>query len=899
MSGTALATKLYIHPPGARTIARERLLARLDEVLHHRFTLISAPAGFGKTTVVSNWVASRKPCVAWLSLDPADSDPARFFTYLIAAWQTVIPDMGKGVMPLLQSAQPPSPVDLVTTLVNELVALPDAAILVLDDYHAVTSPVIDEAMSLFIDHLPPQVHLVMTTREDPPFPLSRWRARGQLVELRAADLRFTPDEASAFLNGMMVLDLSTADIAALEDRTEGWIAGLQLAALSLRGQENTSRFIHDFTGSHRFVMDYLVDEVLRQQSPAVQDFLCRTSMLDQLCGSLCDAVLAIPAGSGQDTLEYLDRANLFLVPLDNTRQWFRYHHLFADLLRQRLRQGPAEDIAVLHRRASTWHEQHGDTTNAIRHALAAGDFSRAGDLIELAWPMVQRTRLEATALGWLKALPDDVFRNRPVLHVAFAGTLLSCGELERVEDHLREAERWVLPGDGMADGQSGQPVVVDTEAFRLLPGSIEIYRSGLSLVQGHVPATMRHARRALELIPGDAHLWQGAAAALLGLAAWTNGDLDAAYDAYAGGMDHLRQADNIADVIGGTLALADIRVTQGQLHRALRLYQQGLDLAAKHGDPPLRGTADMHVGLSDLARERNDLAAAIQHLQRGMDLGEANGFPQHRYRWRVVQARIHVAQGDPEAALALLDDAERVYVSDFYPNVRPVAALRARVLLAQGRIDDALAWVRQRQLGVTDEPDYLREFEHITLARICLATAPGPEVTAFLHRLMQAAEQGDRTGSVIEILVVLALAHQAAGESRLALASLEQALVLAEPEGFVRLIVDDGAPMARLLAAAVAQGIAPGYTRRLLAACGNGEPETPPRPEAAGGLLSQRELEVLRLIVAGCSNREIGERLFLALDTVKGHNRRIFGKLDVESRTAAIARARELGLTGE
>jgi LuxR family maltose regulon positive regulatory protein len=547
-----------------------------------------------------------------------------------------------------------------------------------------------------------------------------------------------------------------------------------------------------------------------------------------------------------------------------------------------------------------WYEQHGSTADAIRHALAAEDFTRAANLVELAWPVIQRTRQEATALGWLKALPGDLFHSRPVLSIAYVGALLSNGELDGAEEYLRAAEMWVGSNAGRSETSEPKPagpVVVDVEAFRGLPGAIAVYRAGLALVRGDVPATVTFARKALDIVPEDGHLWRGAAGALLGLASWRNGDLDAAYQAYANGMDHLWRAGNIADVIGGALALADIRIAQGHLHQAVQLYQQALQRGTKHGVPALRGTADMYVGLSDLARERNDLEAATQHLQQSRDLGEHMGFPQHQYRWRVVLARIRQAQGDLDGALALLEEAEHHYVSDFYPNARPVAAFATRVWIAQGRVDDALAWASGQGLSSADQLSYLREFEHITFARLLLARHELPEVMAFLERLLQAAERGGRTGSVIEILVLQALAEQENGDMLRALESLLRAVSQAEPEGYVRLFIDEGPPMAQLLTEASVRGIAPDYTSRLLAAGRSGARQQQDRTDALADVLSPRELDVLHLIIQGCSNREISDRLFLALDTVKGHNRRIFSKLQVESRTGAIARARELGLT--
>jgi len=886
------------------------LIERLNEGLHGNLTLVSAPAGFGKTTLVSEWVADGKRPTAWLSLDEADNDPARFLAYLVAALRTVTADIGAGVSGVSQSPQAPTE-SILTALLNEISILPESIVLVLDDYHVIDAQPIDQAVAFLLEHVPPRMHLVITTREDPQLPLARLRARDQMTELRAADLRFTTSEAAEFLNSVMGLDLSAADIAALEDRTEGWIAGLQLAAISMRGHRDVPGFIRAFAGNHRYIVDYLVDEVLRRQPDQTRNFLLQTSILDRLSGSLCDAVTGQEHGNAR--LEALERGNFFVVPLDDTRHWYRYHHLFADVLHAQLLAERAVQVATLHRRASEWYERHDLLADAVRHALAAEDFARAADLVERAVPVMRRSRQEVTLLGWLKALPDDLIRRRPVLSVGYALTLLSGGVLDGVEDRLRDAERWLDTAATRArpDDPAAAMVVVDAEAFRRLPGAIAVARAGQALALGDVVGTVKHARRALDLVPSDDHLWRGAAAALLGLAAWTSGDLEVAHRAYADGMAQLQMAGNISDAIGGVIALADIRIVQGRLRQAMRTYEGGLRLATEQGEPAMRGTADMYVGMSDLHREHGDLHAAMQNLLRSKEQGEHTGFPQNRYRWRVAMARIREAQGDLDGALDLLHEAEHLYVSDFFPNVRPIAALKARVWVAQGRLGAALDWTRERGLSVADDLCYLREFEHITLARVLLARPTGDRADrsmlgamGLLVRLLQAAAEGGRTGRVIEILVLQALAHQTRGDIPAALVPLERAISLAEPEDYVQIFVSEGAPMARLLSEARAHGFMPDYTGRLLAARDPGAPASEPIPShlaanPAQSLLeplSQRELEVLRLIAQGLSNREISERLFLALDTVKGHNRKIFGKLDVQSRTEAIARARELGL---
>ena len=925
MSTPLLATKLYIPPPRLNIVLRPRQIARLNEGLHGKLTLIAAPAGFGKTTLVSEWVAARtedrglrtetvtsslspqssalSTRVAWLSLDEGDSDPTRFLAYLVAALQMIAPTIGAGVVGVLQSPQPPPIEAILTALLNDITTVPDKFILVLDDYHVIDAKSVDTVLTFLLEHLPPQMHLVVTTREDPHLPLARLRVRGQLTELRAADLRFTPAEAAEFLSQVMDLDLSAEEVAALESRTEGWIAGLQLAALSMRGRDDIAQFVRAFAGDNRYIVDYLVDEVLQRQPAPVRRFLLQTAILDRLHGSLCDAVTGQERGQAQ--LEALERGNFFVVPLDDNRHWFRYHHLFADVLAAHLRAEQPEQVSTLHRRASEWYEHNGSATDAIRHALAAEDFERAADLVELAVPAMRRSRQEATMLGWLKALPDELIHCRPVLSVHYAGALLAGGELKGVEDRLRDAERWLdMTADGRERHQarSANMVVVDEEEFRRLPGAIAIYRAGQALALGDVPETVTYARRALELVPEEDHLGRGAATALLGLAYWTSGDLETAHRTYAEGMARVHKAGHLSDAISGAIARADIRIAQGRLHEAMRTYEQALQLATEQGEPVLRGTADLYVGMSELHREQNDLHAAMQCLLSSKELGERTGLPQNRSRWCVAMARIREAQGDLDGALDLLHEAERLYMRDFFPNVRPVAALKTRVWVAQGRLGEALGWAREQGLSAHDDLSYLREFEHITLARVLLARSKSDradrsmrEAIGLLERLLKAAEAGERMGSVIEILVLLSLAHQIQGDIPAALAPLERALTLAEPEGYVRMFVDEGPPMAVLLEAAAKHGTAPSYVRRLLAALGKAEDRTPVKQ----GLiepLSVRELDVLRLLRTDLSGPDIARELMVSLHTLRTHTNNIYTKLGINNRRAAVRRAEELGL---
>jgi LuxR family maltose regulon positive regulatory protein len=868
--------------------------------------LVSAPAGFGKTTLLTEWLAAARAdgtLVAWLSLDQQDDDPATFWTYLVSAVRTAVPEVGAAALALLQS--PPSSTEAVmATLLNELQTVQDDLVLVLDDYHVIEARDVHDGVTFLLDHLPPQIHLVIATRADPPWPLARLRARGELVEVRAADLRFAPDEAAAYLRDVMGLTLTAGEIAALEGRTEGWIAALQLAALSMQGRDDVTAFIAGFAGDDRFVVDYLVEEVLQRQPERVRSFLLQTSVLSQLTGPLCDAVTG--QGGGRAMLEALERRNLFLVPLDDRRQWYRYHHLFGDVLRARLLDEDPDRVPALNVQASSWYERNGDRSQAIHHALAAEDFERVADLVEPLIPAMGQGRQEGVLRRWMEALPDELFRVRPVLSAGFVGARMSTGDVRGVEARLRDAERWLDPspeGGRRTGGPSGDMVVVDAAAFRRLPAQIAMYRAGLALVGGDVAGAVTQARRALDLAEPDDHLGRGGPACLLGLAHWRTGDLEQAHRWYDDGMASLDRGGHRSDVVGGAVTLADIRIAQGRLRDAMSYYERGLRTATEQPSAVLRGAADMHVGMAELFRERNDLGSARRHLSLSHELGEQAGLPKNRYRWRVAMARLHQIDGDFAGALDLLAQAEDVYDTDFSPDVQPIPAIRARLSLTQGRIDGARAWVREQGLAVDDELSYLREFQHVTLARVLLAEyAAAPSrlaldgATKLLERLRQAAEDGGRTGTVIEVLALQALAHRAGGDLSAALASVHRALTLAEPEGYVRIFVDEGAPMAALLRSAAKPGVASGYARRLLAAVDTAPDDAPPH-EGLLQPLSARELDVLRLLGTDLDGREIAGRLFVSLNTVRTHTKNIYAKLGVNSRRAAVRRAEELNLT--
>ncbi len=892
-------------------VSRPRLTERLNEGTTRKLTLVSAPAGSGKTTLLAEWLAATPASArstAWVSLDQSDNDPSLFWAYFITALHKVRSDVGESALSLMHSPQPPPIESVLTTLINEINAIEDDFGLILDDFHVIDAQPVHSAIAFLLDHLPPQMHLVIASRSDPPLPLARLRGRGESTELRAADLRFTPDEAVAFMNEVMGLDLSAADVAALETRTEGWIAGLQLAALSMRGREDVPEFLRTFTGNDRYVVDYLVEEVLGRQPERVRSFLLQTSILDRLSGPLCDAVTKREDGKGM--LEALERGNLFVVPLDDRRQWYRYHHLFADVLHTRSIEEEPDQVPIRHGRASEWYEHNGLWADAVRHALAAEDFERAAGLVELAWPPMQKANEDATWLGWVKALPDGLVRARPVLSAGYAWTLLFLGDLEAGEARLRDAERWLDTAADLnerSEARTGEMVVADEEQFRSLPGTIAAARAFVAQALGDLPGVEEYARRALDLLPETDYFHRALPAGILGLAYWTSGDLEAAHGLIAASGATLKMAGDVSLAIGSGAILAEIRTAQGRLREAVITYAQLLQLAMQQGKSVVRGTANLYVGLSELDLEQNDLEAATQHLLISEECNEQAPLEAYQYRWRVAQARLQEAQGDLDGALDLLDDAERVYTGGVVPNVRPVAALKTQVWVAQGRLTEALGWAREQGLSADDDLSYLSEFEHITLARVLIAQYKTDgadhslqEAVVLLKRLLKAAEEGGRMGSAIEILVLQALSHEAQSDISLALVPLERALALAEPEGYVRIFIDEGEAIRDLLRHATAEGIASSYTRHLLSAFDKPAQPGSTGAQAAVGQLAEpltgREVEVLRLIAAGMRNQEIADHLFISLATVKRHIANVYGKLGVTHRTEAVARANDLKL---
>jgi LuxR family maltose regulon positive regulatory protein len=902
-----LQTKLYIPPTRTELVFRPRLIEQLNAGWDRKLTVISAPAGFGKTTLVTQWLNSA-PCPStWLSLDEGDNDATRFLTYFVAALRTINADIGKGALGALSSPQPPSAEAVLTSLINDVTALPDGMILVLDDYYLIEAEAIHAALTFLLEHLPPQMHLIIASREDPPLPLARLRARGQLTEVRATDLRFTSSEAVEFLNQVMGLGLPAEDIAALKTRTEGWITGLQLAAISMQGRKDASSLIRSFTGTHHFVLDYLVEEVLQQQPARVQTFLLRTSVLDRLCGPLCDAVCSVgtassakgtavlgrdadlhstPSASGQRTLEYLERTNLFIVPLDNERRWYRYHHLFADLLRQRLHQSAASStgdeargVADLHVRASVWYEDNGQDVEAFRHAAAAHDLERAERLMLGEWMPLHFRGAVAPVLNWLESLPTAELDARPLLWVMYASALTMVGQISAVEPKLQAAEA------ALANSFQGTTELDDKN--RNVVGHIAAIRAMLAARQDKVETIIAQSRRALEYLHPDnlpvrtATIWK------LGYAYQLQGDRAAASQAYAEAESTSHASGNVMVSILATIGLGQIQEAETQLNLAADTYRRNLQL---YGDQPLPIASEAHLGLARICYEWNDLDAAHRHGQQSIQLARQEEDTDRFVSCKVFLARLKLAQGAVVSAAAMLAEADKsVRQHNFVDRMAEVVSAQVRTLLHQGNLKAAA------QLAETHDLP-------ISLARVHLAQGDTAAALAVLKPLRQQVETKRWHDERLKVVVLQAVTHHARGEQNQALQVLGDALALAEPDGFIRTFVDEGPPMARLLYEALAHGIEPDYVRRLLAAFPVSEPEqaAPLETQALKSdlieSLSARELEVLQLMAEGLTNPEIASRLFLALNTVKTHSGNIYSKLGVHSRTQAVARARALGL---
>ncbi|MGB4802543.1 MAG: LuxR C-terminal-related transcriptional regulator [Anaerolineae bacterium] len=910
MSTPILATKLYIPPPRPKVVPRPRLIERLNKGLHGKLTLISAPAGFGKTTLVSEWVAALTPSplpagegpevrVAWLSLDAGENDPARFLAYFVAALQTISSGIGAGaifcenaeVMAALDSPQPPPIEPLLTILLNQIAAIPadpspplkacpersegTGFILVLDDYHTIDSKPVAEILAFLVERQPPQMHLVIATREDPQLPLARLRVRDQLTELRAADLRFTPAEAADFLNEVMGLSLSAENIAALEARTEGWIAGLQLAALSMQGHQDVTRFIQSFTGSHRYVLDYLAEEVIRQQGEALRSFLIQTSILERFNADVCCALTG--RGDAQAAIAQLEQANLFIVPLDDERSWYRYHHLFADYLRTLLTR---PEQSRLYQQASAWHEANDLMGEAVQYALAGGDTNFAADVIERAlqrdatWSAGNLTQW----LSWLDALPPPAFQSRPQLNLDASRILYLAGRFELAESHLMQAEQALEAAPALPDAERGQ-----VQALAAL------YRGAIAAMRGDAPQAIAQIAFAQSRIPRKNHLAHARAFFSLGLAyeiADQNGQAVANYS-------HASAEAKVAGVlflaIHALCAAAQVQIRQGRLHQAEQTCRAAIQLAAGARLPPL-GLA--YTILGGIALERNDLAAAEKLLADGMALARQGGLMEDVILGLASLARLRGCQGDTRGALAAMQEVKSIVQAYGIQHMDVhVAAYLARLQLLLRQIPAAAQWAAEVRPLRADAP---YEFVDLTLARVLLATRDLEAIPAILRPLLERATAAGRTQACIETLMLLGLCQHARGDTPAALELLGQSLRLAASEGYARIFLDEGQALLDLLPKA--RHHAPELVDSLL---GMGTAAGGARPAPCGQLpepLSEQELRVLRLLAAGKSNQQIADELVISLGTAKWHVHNVLQKLGVSSRSQAIAQARDLGL---
>jgi len=912
-----LATKLNVPGPGPDLVPRPRLAQRLDEGRGRGLVLVCAPAGYGKTVLLADWVRRGRLSAAWLSLDAGDNDPARFWRHTAAALNRMRPGLSEKMNPLLGSPPPPSFEPLVTTLINEVADWPDAGealLLVLDDYHLISSPLVHDSLGFLLEHRPPVLHLALASRSDPPLALARLRASGQLVELRAAELRFTPEEAGALLEQVAAAPgaarpdapLPAPVAAALASRTEGWAAGLQLAGLSLRGQNDAAGFVAAFTGSHRYVLDYLTEEVLERQPVRVREFLVETSVLERLSGGLCDAVTGRP--DGQVLLEQAERAGLFVVPLDDVRGWWRYHHLFADLLRVRLVREQPGKVSGLHHNAAAWYAEHGLADDAIRHAVAAGEMTWAARLIERHFDAVFQQGESATIQRWISALPAALARSSPRLPLAQAWMALIDGDVEAVGAPLDAAERAFV-------GAAAEPFEPSVgQAASLLanvPAAIGLARAYLAGLNGDAEGTATSASRALAALSGGERVLHSVGLWMLAIADWVSGRLDDAERGLAAGVAGWRVAGQRPWAAWECHDLARVRRAQGRLDSARAAYQQVLEITAPPGQAAMPAAGIGYAGMAEVAYQRNELDTAHRLVTEGIPLCRQLNWTQPLAAALVTLAWIRQASGDPGGARKAMAEAEQIAPDPAITGLlNPVPVQRARLLLAQGDLGQAGRWTREAGLAASDEPDFAREPGHLVLARVLLTQDRAGPALMLLGRLHAAAAAQDRVGSLIEIGALRALALAAGGEPDRAVDTLADTLTLADAQGYVRVFADEGPPMAALLARLVAAqrsgGAAAGVPLGCLARLQRALSARDIAPDAGrGGMtavpglveqLTSRELEVLEMLAAGRTNRAIARQLVVTLDTVKKHVSHVLGKLGAANRTEAVARARELSL---
>jgi len=915
-----IRTKLRLPITRQGLVARPRLLERLAHAMRGPLALVTAPAGFGKTTLVASGLAESGMPVAWLSLDENDSQVGRFLTYLVAALQTADPAIGAEAAQVMATTEEAPPEAILVGLINDLDGARQHIALVLDDYQFISSQAVHDAVAFLLAHHPQALHMVVVTRSDPLLPLARLRARGQMTELRAADLIFTEDEAAQFLNDLMGLALSPDQVAALDRRVEGWVCGLQMAALSMRGREDVDGFIKAFAGTHRFVMDFMLEEVLAREPEEVQAFLLQTSILTRLTGPLCDAVTG--ASGSQAMLERLEQRNLFVVPLDDDRCWYRYHHLFADLLQARLRETGPDLVAALLLRASEWCEREGQVVEAVGYAFASGDHRHIVDLVSRYWPlMTSQGRIEVV-WSWLDALPKDVVRASASLSTACCWVLWMKGEVGAIEPHLADAER------AYAGAGGSQATDEESAADATLPAELAALRSFVTRYRGDYEAATVQAERALDLLPGDLPPQLDAllrALMLLALASAydATGDLEEAASAYA---ESIRQSRICGSATGVTLTYRLIGVLRllGRLRAADVACQDALAYVQTHGLARLPAAGILHVAMSTVLVEQNKLEAAEAHLTEGFELGKWSGRLDAVKNAAGALSRLRQARNDVAGALEAIEAAE----SALGPLRPPLAAaellaLRAKVLLRHGAIDQAARQAGEAVRLAGRDRGQTGEVVAVTMTGVQAAQSDPSAVVTLLTSSLAAAERRNHWGVALELRILRSLVYARKGSTREAQADVERALTLADPEGYVRVFLDEGQPMRNLLAqwlAHASAGPLRDYAMRLLEQFAAEPPAIAPvsragsRPDTMvtpDGLqppaieveqpvlvepLSQREMEVLHLLALGMTNREIAQQLFVAAGTVKAHTASIYRKLDVANRTAAVARARQLGI---
>jgi len=862
----------------------------MDEGFKRKFTLISAPAGFGKTTLLVEWIHRKKIPVAWFSVDKKDNDPVQFLIYVIAGLQTLEADIGKAAFTLLQSPQPPPLESILINLINDICRIPTDATLVLDDYHAVDAKPIHDLVAFLIDHLPEHMHLVMATRSDPPLLLARLRSQNQLTELRAADLSFTTNETADLFAKCLNLKLSTDDIHLLETRTEGWIAGLQLAALSLQGCEDPSNFLKAFKGDNRYIADYLTEEVLNRQPEQLRDFLLQTSILERLSDSLCDFVTQ--QENSWQILNMLEHANMFMIPLDEERCWYRYHHLFADLLAQHLRVKQGDLVAELHRRASQWFANNGFKNEAVDHAFVAQDYARAAGLIEeiaeIDWDRARESQL----LQWFKILPDEKINANPKLCIFYARELFKSGYIDDAEKKLHTAEQLL------------QSISISDLNKEGLLGRIAVIRAYISTRTGDLSRTITFSSKALKLLPQRDLNWRSVAATTLGMG-YGSDKLDEAQQAFLEAMKISKAAGNVYYHIFAGSCLASIIFKRGKLKETKDISRQLLSLAIENGIEHTGIAGSLYTNLGMIFCEWNDMAEGIRLLNKGIELSELGRDPVILATCQIGLLRALMYRMDFAGALKLMDDINE-RAGNFTPPpwiTNTISALNVFFWLGSGNLNTALQWAQERGLSIDDKLDGQREVEYIALAHILITQNKMDEAERLLERLIKNAKAGDRVYMMIEMRLMRALIFKAKQDTAAAMTELKLALSLAEPGGFIMIFVSKGKPVAELLEEILAvkkrdhddnkTGFSLSYAKKIFSVLKAG---TPTKIEGLMDQISERELEVLHLIAAGLSNREIADKLFISLNTVKTHTKNINSKLNVNSRTKAVAQAKELGI---